>query len=164
MFRSLSPERPRDTARAVPKYFPRHVWRIPILMLSLTMPVHVAWAENLGMELLSTGITPTTIIEEPRDSIDEIVVFGVREQDETEGSLQPLEDPLLQRILRDFEMRQELERDTEHHAEAPGIGSPSPRLRIGYASHEELRKPVDEEPSRLPLDLVKPAIVIELDF
>lgn len=165
MSRTLLPECPRNPAGGLLPNSPGHHHRLPLFALSLIMFAPAAWAENLGMELLSTGITPAAIIEKPGDPIEEIVVFGVREQDNGEQARQLLEDPLFQQILRDFELSQQLERYTEESEAAAGIGPLSPRLRLGYAPPEELRKAVDEEPSRLlPLDLVRPAIVIEIDF
>jgi len=165
MSRILSRECPRNPARDTLPNLLRHNRRLPLFALSLIMFGPAGWAENLGMELLSTGITPAAIVEAPGDSIEEIVVFGVREQDDADEARQLLEDPLLKHVLRDFELSQQLERDTTQNEEAAGIGPMSPRLRLGYAPREELREAVDEEPSRLlPLDLVRPAIVIELDF
>lgn len=164
MSRKPSLERLRNPARAGRLNRQGGDWRSPCLVLAMILFVPVAAAENLGMELLSTGITPATLYDEPGDSIDEIVVLGVREKDDAERTRRLLEDPLLQHILRDFELRQQLERETGHGEEAAGIGPSSPRLRVGYEPPEESREPSREEPSRLPLDLVKPAIVIEFDF
>ena len=165
MSRTLLLECPRNPAGGLLPNSLKHDRFHPLFALSLILFTPAGWAENLGMELLSTGITPAAIIEEPGDPIEEIVVFGIREQDDADEARQLLEDPLLKHVLRDFELSQQLERDTTHNEEAAGIGPMSPRLRLGYAPREELREAVDEEPSRLlPLDLVRPAIVIELDF
>lgn len=95
--------------------------------------------------------------------LDEIIVFGTREKHElpeqsTVGAL------LLERILRDFALHEEMQKELEWRVEAAKLDTRRPRLRLGYDVREQAREPAFSAQTLLPLDLVMPATVLSVDF
>ena len=122
-------------------------WRLSLASLLLLAAAEISFAEQLGVELLSTTIASTTIAQESETLLDEIVVVGIREDDGTVRPQRLVNDHLLQQVLHDFEMRQE----------RTGV-------RIGHNVAEEAREPQRQQSLELPMELVRPAIVISVDF
>ncbi len=139
-------------------------WRLSLVALLFFIAAELSFAEQLGAELLSTMIATTSMTEDTEASIDEIVVIGIRNEDGTVRPRRLLNDPLLQHILHDFEMRQELEKEFEWRMESAYPEEDSPTVRIGYDLREETREPARKQSLELPMELIRPAIVISVDF
>ena len=139
-------------------------WRLSLASLLLLAAAEISFAEQLGVELLSTTIASTTIAQESETLLDEIVVVGIREDDGTVRPQRLVNDHLLQQVLHDFEMRQELERDFEGRLESEPADDDRTGVRIGHNVAEEAREPQRQQSLELPMELVRPAIVISVDF
>ncbi len=139
-------------------------WRLFLLAAFALVAAEVSYAEKLGVELLSTTIATAAVADEPELPADEIVVFGFRNEDGTVRPRRLLNDPLLQHILHDFEMRQELEEEFAWRLESADPELERPSVRIGYDPRDEVREPTEKESLDLPMDLIRPAIVISVDF
>lgn len=138
-------------------------WRITLPVIAAVLVwTGDARADQLGMELLSTTFSLSAYQDAPRP-FDEIIVLGSPEEQELPEQ-SALEEALLERILRDFELSQEIEKELEWRVKATSLDERLPRVRLGYDLREEAREPVREEQRLLPLDLVTPATLISLDF
>jgi len=129
---------------------------IAVACSSLTL-ISRADAEPLGAELLSSSI----LLEEK--PLEEIVVYGIRGSDEPTFGQRLMSDKLLLEVLEDAEMRQRLEDDFKKLVFAE-IGGGDRKLRLGYDVKANLVDQAALQPSRLPLDLVAPAVVLNLSF
>ena len=138
-------------------------WSLFLLAALLFATAEYSVAEQLGVELLSTTIATTTLGGDSETPLDEIVVVGIRDADGTVRPRRLLNDPLLQHILHDFEMRQELEREFRGRLDSAPMDA-TPTVRIGYEAMDEEREPERKQSLELPLDLIRPAIVISVDF
>ncbi len=139
-------------------------WRLFLVGAFMIAVAEVSYAEKLGAELLSTTIASAAVADESELPTDEIVVVGIRNDDGTVRPRRLLNDPLLQRILHDFEMRQELEEEFAWRLESAEPEVERPAVRIGYDLREEAREPTEKESLELPMELIRPAIVISVDF
>jgi hypothetical protein len=139
-------------------------WYLFLLAVLLFATAEYSFADKLGVELLSSTIAATTTTQDWETPVDEIVVVGIRAEDGTVRPRRLLSDPLLQHILHDFEMREELEREFAGRLESADADDDSPDVRIGYDLGEQDREPERKQSLELPLDLIRPAIVISLDF
>ena len=118
-------------------------------------------ADSPRAEILTASLGTMTANQDPmeqdpvdNDSIDEIVVLGRRTIDEA----------LVERILRDFELHQALEAKPDWRLKAAEELERRSPFRLGYDFGGEERGPVYRGTERLPLDLVVPAVVISMDF
>ena len=158
---SFPPRNPLFGSRATPSNTGLHLFLAALLIFAAA---EISFAEQLGAELLSTTIASSTLSKDADAPLDEIVVVGIRNEDGTVRPRRLLNDPLLQHILHDFEMRQELEREFEGRLETRDASDILPGVRLGYESNEQARDPEDKQAVELPLDLIRPAIVISFDF
>ena len=139
-------------------------WYLFLIAVLLFAAADYSFADHLGLELLSTTIASTTITQDRETPADEIVVVGIRDEDGTVRPRRLLNDPLLQHILHDFEMRHDLEREFAERLESADTDADSPTLRMGFEVTEQGREPGRKQSLELPLDLIRPAIVISVDF
>lgn len=139
-------------------------WRLFLLGLMLFLAAELSFAEQLGAELLSITMATTTATPEPAASIDEIVVVGTRNDDGAALPRRLLDDPLLTRILHDFELRQELEEEFQWRLKSAYAAEQRPPYRLGHDPREDVRKPEKKQALALPMELIRPAIVISVDF
>ena len=61
-------------------------------------------------------------------------------------------------------MRQELENEFEWRLDSEYPDVEPPPVRIGYDPREKEREPAEIESLRLPMELIRPAIAISVDF
>lgn len=139
-------------------------WYLFLIAVLLFATAEYSFAERLGVELLSTTIASTTITQDRETPVDEIVVVGSRGDDGTVRLRRLINDPLLQHILHNFEMAHELERDFAGRLESADTDANPPTFRIGFEVTEQGREPERKQSLELPLDLIRPAIVISVDF
>lgn len=136
-------------------------WRLAMVSLLLPGAAQVTFAEQLGVELLATGVA--SVSAAPAAPIDEIIVIGNRDSHNPLQSDPMLEDPLREEILEDFEMSLELEKATERQQVLTEAEFEPFSIRLGYdayaSSHEALQQQLE-----LPMDLVRPATVISVGF
>lgn len=136
--------------------------RLTLVSLLLFGAAGVASADQFGVELLATSVA--SVSTGPEAPIDEIVVIGNRDKPD---SLRPgpvIEDPLLEDILEDFEMRHELEKEAETRLQLLEAESEPFAIRVGYDAYAATREALEQQHRELPLDLVRPATVISIDF
>ncbi len=135
-------------------------WVVLSLLAAALLIAASARAEQLGLDLLSTTVASAVV--DDGASMDEIVVLGKAADEEEGGRI--LSDPLLRKILRDFEMQQQLEDEFEALVEKRGLAAQQPPFRLGYDPVAEAHEQVVLDPGPLPLDLIEPAVIIKVDF
>jgi len=103
-------------------------------------------------------------VQDAEVSIDEIVVFGSRERSRTPNAEGYLDENLLQRILRDFEVHQQLEEEPGARLDSAGLLKKRPPFRLGYDFDDQPRGAIYLRRHLLPFELVMPATVVSVDF
>ena len=122
-----------------------------------------AAAEPLGVELLTTSISANSVTFESTQPVEEIVVYGIRGSDEPTFGQRFMSDKLLMEIFRDARVSRQLEEDFKSRVVVAELG-PGPRqLRLGYDARSTLIEQAREQ-SRLPLDIVAPAVILSFSF
>ena len=138
-------------------------WRIAGLIIAVSLVyIDGARAEPLKLELLSTSIAPAALQGEPK-LFDEIIVFGSREKHKLPEQ-RALDEALLERVLRDLELQQEVQKELEWREASADLDERPIRVRFGYDLREQAREPTHREQRLLPMDLVMPATVLSVDF
>ena len=139
-------------------------WRVFFLSCLIITATEVAYAEQLGAELLAAAVASPMITPRPDQAFGEVVGVGRESAASTIRPQRLLSEHQLERILNDFEMRLELERKFSwrlHSTYRYEVRSP---FTVGYDAGERPRLPLRYLQLELPMDLVRPAVFIGADF
>jgi len=117
--------------------------------------------DNVPLPVAIDGADAT---EDSRDAIDEIVVYGNRDRDGSDNTPSLPIDPLQARVLREIRELGLLEREFDWRTENARLDITPPRIRFGYDPRDYARAPAPGLQQTLPLDLVRPATVVSIDF
>ena len=141
--------------------------RAVVLALPLSALL-AAGTAALGEPVDDVGALPVAIdvpdaTGDGRDAIDEIVVYGNRDRDSSDTPSLPI-DPLKARVLREIRELELLEGEFDWRSERPRLEVRPPRIRFGYDPRNDTRTPDLGLQRTLPLDFVRPATVVSVDF
>ncbi len=110
------------------------------------------------------GFRTDTLKPETSRAIDEIIVFGIRKPRVEDPKPDLLIDPLRARVLKEIRELKLLDGEFEWRAETSDLDVEPPRLRVGYDPRSDARLPEPSPQVRLPIDRVRPATLLSVDF
>ena len=139
-------------------------WRVFFLSCLIITATEVAYAEQLGAELLAAAVASPMITPRPDQAFGERVVVGIESAASTIRPQRLLSDHQFERILHDFEMRLELERKFSWRLQSAYRYEVRSPFAVGYDPGERPRLPLRYVQLELPMDLVRPAVFIGADF
>ena len=110
------------------------------------------------------GFKTDRLTPETSRAIEEIVVFGYRKPRVEAPNPKLFEDPLRLRVMKEIRELRLLDGEFEWRTETADLSIEPPRLRVGYDPRSDDRLPELSPQVRLPIDQVRPATLLSVDF